>query len=90
MDEKLADQLNRLCCAETEGKFFDCVAENIDKIISALRDRDAIIDECARIVEHWALPTIQTPSMWLVDKAGIAADIRALALSRPANNSEAK
>jgi hypothetical protein len=37
MSESLADQLQRLCCAETEGKFFDCVTENIDTIIAALR-----------------------------------------------------
>jgi hypothetical protein len=36
-------------------------------------------EACARIVERWSLPTIQTPSMWLVDKAGIAAAIRARA-----------
>lgn len=34
---KLADELERLCCAETEGKFFDCVTDNITEIISALR-----------------------------------------------------
>jgi hypothetical protein len=27
MSETLADQLQRLCCAETESKFFDCVTE---------------------------------------------------------------
>ena len=37
MTETLADQLKRLCCAETEGKFFDCVTDNIDEIITALR-----------------------------------------------------
>jgi hypothetical protein len=37
--------------------------------------REALVEKCARIVEHW------TPSMWLVDvdKAGIASEIRALA-----------
>lgn len=34
---RLADELQRLCCAETEGKFFDCVTDNIDTIIRALR-----------------------------------------------------
>lgn len=38
------------------------------------------IETCARVVERWSLPTIQTTSMWLIDQAGIAADIRALAL----------
>jgi hypothetical protein len=49
-----------------------------------------ILEEAARIVEHWSLPTIQTPSMWLVDKAGIASDIRALALSSHHQNTEAR
>ncbi len=38
---ELADELQRLCCAETEGKFFDCVTDNISKIISALRQAAA-------------------------------------------------
>ena len=33
----------------------------------------------ASVVNCWSLPTIQTPSMWLIDKAGISADILALA-----------
>lgn len=33
----LADELQRLCCAETESKFFDCVTDNIDNILHALR-----------------------------------------------------
>lgn len=37
----LADELQRLCCAETEGKFFDCVTENIDNILAALRATQA-------------------------------------------------
>jgi hypothetical protein len=37
MTELLADKLQRLCCAETEGKFFDCVTDNIDEILRALR-----------------------------------------------------
>lgn len=39
-----------------------------------------VLNEAALIVERWSLPTIQTPSMWLVDKAGIASDIRALSM----------
>lgn len=34
---QLADELARLCYAETEGKFFDCVTDNIGSIIAALR-----------------------------------------------------
>ncbi len=33
-------------------------------------------ERCALVVERWSLPTIQTPSMWLIDKAGISAAIR--------------
>lgn len=36
-NQKLADELEKLCCAETEGKFFNCVTDNIQTIISALR-----------------------------------------------------
>ena len=34
---QLADKLENLCCAETEGQFFDFVAENAKTIIAALR-----------------------------------------------------
>jgi hypothetical protein len=37
---------------------------------------EAAREQAAGEVERWSLPTIQTPSMWLVDKAGIAAAIR--------------
>jgi hypothetical protein len=33
----LADELERLCCAETEGKFFDLVTDSITEIIATLR-----------------------------------------------------
>jgi hypothetical protein len=42
MSESLADKLKRLCCAKTEGQFFDCVTDNIDEIISGLRNSDRI------------------------------------------------
>ena len=53
----LADELERLCCAETESKFFDCVTNNIDTIIAALRSppgsegalREAVINECINV-----------------------------------------
>jgi hypothetical protein len=35
---RLADDLERLCCAETEGKFFDYVTDSIGQIIAGLRD----------------------------------------------------
>ena len=34
---KLADDLARLCCAETEGRFFDLVTDRIQDIIAVLR-----------------------------------------------------
>lgn len=61
MSESLADQLQRLCCAETEGKFFDLVTDSIDEILAALRAKDmrppaqpvglsqAMLDEIAEI-----------------------------------------
>ena len=42
----------------------------IDAAVATERER------CALIVERFSLPTIQTPSMWLVDKAAIASYIR--------------
>lgn len=64
----LADELETLCCAETEGKFFDCVTDNIGTIIRALRGvaqpagearekeitRLATIEECAQVAEAQA------------------------------------
>ncbi len=35
-------------------------------------------EDAARVVLNWSLPTMQTPSMWLIDKQGIAAAIRAM------------
>jgi hypothetical protein len=46
------------------------VQARIDAAVEAERER------CALIVERFSLPTIQTPSMWLVDKAAIASYIR--------------
>ena len=57
MTEHLADQLKRLCCAETEGKFFDCVTDNIDEIISALRSRNqmvAALTEAERFMAYFS------------------------------------
>ena len=51
MSEQLADELKRLCCAETEGKFFDCVTDNIDTIITALRGRDVMVKALEDIAE---------------------------------------
>ncbi len=54
---------------EEEGQLTDCMN----------RVRQKALEEAALVVERWSLPTIQAPSMWLIDKAGIAAAIRALA-----------
>lgn len=44
---------------------------------AALAVAEPVIREnAARVVLNWSLPTIQTPSMWLIDKHGIAAAIR--------------
>jgi hypothetical protein len=48
----------------------NAVQARIDAAVEAERER------CALIVERFSLPTIQTPSMWLVDKAAIASYIR--------------
>ncbi|CAH1665726.1 MULTISPECIES: hypothetical protein [unclassified Chelatococcus] len=50
---------------------------------AGFRDAKAM---AASVVRQWSLPTIQTPSMWLIDKAGIEADI--LAIELPARNGE--
>lgn len=42
---ELADKLNELCCAETEGKFFDLVTDSVQTIIAALRSIDRITAE---------------------------------------------
>ena len=37
MSAELANKLERLCCAETEREFFNCVADNLPAIVTALR-----------------------------------------------------
>ena len=60
-------------CPVAGGCFWDCCCRKIT-------------EAAAQIVEQYSLPTIQAPSMWLIDKAAIAADIRALTL--PAKSSD--
>jgi hypothetical protein len=38
-------------------------------------DVRAVLEAAASVVRCWSLPTIQAPSMWLIDKAGIEAAI---------------
>lgn len=40
---RIADELQRLCCAETEGEFFDFVTEAVSTICSLLRERDDLL-----------------------------------------------
>lgn len=39
---EIADELQRLCCAETEGKFFDYVTESVGTICELLREHDLL------------------------------------------------
>lgn len=50
---------------------------------AGFRDAKAM---AASVVRRWALPTIQTPSMWLIDQAGIEASIMTIEL--PARSGE--
>lgn len=61
--------------ADAHLKWADLIsrAEQPDESATRADERE----RCALVVERWSLPTIQTPSMWLIDKAGIAAAIRA-------------
>ena len=44
------------------------------------KERQIALEAAASVVRNWSLPTIQTPSMWLIDKAGIEAEILALSV----------
>ena len=65
-------------------RYVGLLAEPVEeRIATALRSAysagyAAAREQAAGEVERWSLPTIQTPSMWLVDKAGIAAAIRSM------------
>lgn len=62
-------------------------ADEIERLRAALSNaKQEAWEEAAKVVEHYSLPTIQTPSMWLVDKASIAHEIRAL--SKPEDRHE--
>lgn len=49
---KIADDLERLCCAETEGKFFDYVTESIGTIIAALRENERLRETLIALMNH--------------------------------------
>lgn len=44
---RIADELQRLCCAETEGEFFDFVTEAVSTICHLLRERDDLLAKAA-------------------------------------------
>lgn len=49
--ERLANDLERLCCAETEGKFFDYVTDSVGEIVATLRSVAAIQDGANAIIK---------------------------------------
>lgn len=46
---EIADELQRLCCAETEGKFFDYVTESVGTICRLLRESDELRERLTAI-----------------------------------------
>lgn len=58
MTKQLADQLERLMVAETESSFYNCVTDNIDSILVALRApsksvvREQVIKTCVNIASR--------------------------------------
>ena len=44
---EIADELEKLCCAETEGAFFDYVTEAVGTICRMLRERDEAVADAA-------------------------------------------
>lgn len=58
MTKELADKLQRLMVAETETQFYNCLIDNIDTILTALRAssnaavRKRAIETCANIASR--------------------------------------
>jgi hypothetical protein len=83
----IVQRLRNFCVWNNRHSHYDPVpvcqeaAAEIERLRGLAQTPDYVrgLEDAALIVERWSLPTIQTPSMWLVDKAGIAFDIRALA-----------
>lgn len=90
MSETMDDRIMRENCAaiadnshflafRVTREHYSWMANEIERLRSALASAEAAaLERAAQVVEQWSLPTIQTPSMWLIDKAGIAAEIRSL------------
>lgn len=49
---EIADELQKLCCAETEGAFFDYVTEAVGTITTLLRQRDELMTELSSAVGY--------------------------------------
>lgn len=72
---KLAKELKDLCCAETEGKFFNTVTENIGKITEALNAHGDMKDYMAEIgmldPHKPRMTSINWPDPELLKQAGL-------------------
>jgi hypothetical protein len=66
----IPDDIRKAAEAVIDRGYDEGMVEALERALMNERER------AAQIVERWSLPTIQTPSMWLIDKAGIAAAIR--------------
>jgi hypothetical protein len=67
---EIADELDRLCCAETEGAFFDYVTESVGTICRLLRESDELRAATTAILNTKPAER-QDPSIWFprVDEA---------------------
>ena len=54
---QLADDLQRLCCAKTESKFFDLVTDSIQQISEGLRFAASLQEKIFEVQPLLALPT---------------------------------
>lgn len=63
-------------CSKIARAALAAITPHIRALLAA--ERKKALEEAARVVRNWSLPTVQAPSMWLIDKEGIAAAIRAL------------
>lgn len=72
-------------CAHVErihGKLARTVIESALSASPPSDDYRRGLEDAARVIRNWSMPAVQTPSMWLIDKAGIEADILALGVSK--------
>jgi hypothetical protein len=64
---KIADDLERLCCAETEGKFFDYVTDSIGDIIKGLRGNAQAVPEPAKKALEWYAAEAMAAARYLAE-----------------------